>query len=273
MSPSRLWPPRTFLTALCALLLLLGPPGCQKSAPPASTVTVTLIDQGWLNEEFQDLRSREMNQFTRETGIRVELLPAPETAVEQLAMWQRLLESAGNAPDVYSVDVIWPGSLAEDLIDLKAYVPAQEIAAHFPELIANNTVSGKLVALPYRIGTGLLFYRTDLLRQYGYQAPPRTWEELEKMAMRIQAGERAKGYKNFWGFVWEGAPSEALTCNALEWQVSQGGGPIIENGTITVNNPTNRQGMEKSGAVGRFYLPAGGCRVRRVGCIQHLAIG
>jgi trehalose/maltose transport system substrate-binding protein len=157
--------------------------------------------------------------------------------VEQIATWRKLLESKASTPDVYAVDVIWPGILADHLLDLKSYIPAQEIAAHFPELIANNTVNGRLVSLPYNTSAGLLFYRIDLLRQYGYRAPPKTWDELEAMAARIQAGERAKGQKNFWGFVWQGAPSEALTCNALEWQVSEGGGTIIENGTITVDNP------------------------------------
>jgi trehalose/maltose transport system substrate-binding protein len=58
------------------------------------------------------------------------------------------------------------------------------------------------------------------------------------MAARIQAGERDRGNKKFWGFVWPGIATEALTCTALEWQASQGGGRIIEDdGTISVNNP------------------------------------
>jgi len=58
------------------------------------------------------------------------------------------------------------------------------------------------------------------------------------MAARIQAGERAKGKKQFWGFVWQGAADEVLTCDALEWQAAEGGGRIIEEDqTISVNNP------------------------------------
>jgi trehalose/maltose transport system substrate-binding protein len=99
-------------------------------------------------------------------------------------------------------------------------------------------VDNKLVAMAYRADIGLLFYRTDLLRQYRYREPPRTWDELEIMAARIQAGERAKGKKEFWGFVWQGAADEALTCDALEWQAAEGGGRIIEEDqAISVNNP------------------------------------
>jgi trehalose/maltose transport system substrate-binding protein len=231
------WTGCVILCAIC-LLVLSAAQGCKKTNQAAPEVVLTIIDQSWLDKPSQALLGEELNQFTNETGIRVQVLPAPEVAVDQLKTWRNLLESGSKVPDVYGIDVIWPGILAENLVDLKAYVPEQEVAAHFPELIRNDTVNGRLVALPYNLDEGLLFYRVDLLHKYGYAVPPKTWNELEIMAKRIQTGERAKGNKDFWGYVWQGAPSEALTCNALEWQVSEGGGTILdENGRITVNNP------------------------------------
>lgn len=220
------------------VFVVLAELGCQKNGTGggASGVLLTVIDQGWLSSGPR--LSPEVEEFTRQTGIQVQIMPAPEGAVEQLATWRALLDRRAEAPDVYAVDVIWPGLLADSLIDLRPYVPAEDIAAHFPELIANYTVDGKVIALPHNLNEGLLFYRTDLLARYGYRAPPETWQQLETMSKRIQAGERSDGNRDFWGFVWEGAPSEALTCNALEWQVSEGGGTILdEHGNVTVNNP------------------------------------
>jgi len=239
---------RFALEGLC-LLLILSAQACHKPAESASakTVTLTLIDQAWSSKEYQRRMNEELALFTRQTGIRVEFLPAPETAAEQLATWRKLLEGGARVPDVYGIDVIWPGILADNLLDLRAYIPEEEIQAHFPQLIANNTVNGRLVSLPANLNEGALFYRVDLLRKYGYRAPPKRWEELEAMARRIQSGERASGNRDFWGFVWEGAPSEALTCNALEWQVSEGGGTILdENGRVTVNNPKSIRAWDRA---------------------------
>src|ERR1700719_4286683 len=199
-------------------------------------VTLTLLEE-WSNKRFSDARQQELQQFTRETGIQVKLLPSPDSARQRLALWKELLETGASGPDVYSIDVIWPGMLAEYFVDLKPYF-AKEISLNFPAIAASYTVDNKLVAMAYRADIGLLYYRSDLLRQYGYREPARTWDELESMATRIQVGERAKGKKEFWGFVWQGVAAEALTCNALEWQASDGGGRIIEDDkTISVNNP------------------------------------
>jgi trehalose/maltose transport system substrate-binding protein len=229
-------PGKVVRSSICIVLLSLLLEGCTRPSVH-EPVTLALLDQEWTTKEFTEAREQELQQFSRETGIRVRLLPAPESAREKLALWQHLLETGASSPDVYGVDVIWPRILDDYFIDLKPYF-ANEISLHFPAIAAAYTVDNKLVALPYYANIGLLYYRSDLLRQYGYREPPKSWEELESMAARIQAGERAKGKKDFWGFVWQGAATEALTCNGLEWQASDGGGQIIEGDkTISVNNP------------------------------------
>src|SRR5262249_5070253 len=106
-----------------------------------------------------------------------------------------------------------------------------------PPVLASYTVGDKVVAIPHHAYIGVLLYRPDLLRRYGYREPPSTWNELETMAARIQTGERARGIKDFWGYVWQGGVDEDLTCSGLEWQVADGGGRIIEDDrTISVNN-------------------------------------
>jgi len=220
---------------ICIVLLSLLLQGCTKP-PVREPVTLTLLEE-WTNKRFSEARQQELQQFTRETGIRVSLLPSPESARQKLVLWRELLGTGASGPDVYGIDVIWPGMLAENFVDLKPYFP-NEVSLQFPAIASGYIVDNKLVAVAYRADIGLLFYRTDLLRKYGYRDPPRTWDELEIMAARIQAGERAKGKKQFWGFVWQGAADEGLTCDALEWQAAEGGGRIIEEDkTISVNNP------------------------------------
>src|SRR6266403_1396475 len=240
---------------ICMVLLSLVLEGCARPSVQ-EPVTLTLLEE-WSNKTFSEAREQELQQFTRETGIRVKLLPSPESAREKLALWQELLGTGASGPDVYGIDVIWPRILNEDFIDLKPYF-GSEISAQFPAIAASYSVDNKLMAMAYRADIGLLYYRTDLLRQYGYREPPRTWDELETMAARIQAGERAKGKKEFWGFVWQGAVAEALTCNALEWQAAEGGGQIgEEDKTISVNNPHAIQAWQRAARwVGSISSPS-----------------
>ena len=215
--------------------LIFAMNGCR----PASRqpVTVTIVDPEWSQPDEMPRAERESQEFTRETGILLDHLPVPETSLGQLDLMRGLLRGGGPSPDVVGIDVIWPGLLSDYLVDLKPLF-STELSSLDPQLVASYTVDGKLVAIPYHAHIGVLEYRTDLLRDYGYSHPPKTWNELEQMAARIQAGERAKGKKDFWGYVWQGAAAEGLTCNALEWQVAEGGGRIIESDkTISVNNP------------------------------------
>jgi len=216
------------------LAMTLG--GCRQ--PAREPVTLNYFRLGWFSQPDElSTAAPLLQQFTRQTNIQLKNLPVPESTLDQLGLSRKLLQERGSGPDVLGIDLIWSGVLEGNLIDLRPYLAA-EISSLEPQLMPSYTVGGKVVAIPYGVQVGVLEYRTDLLREYGYDHPPKTWDELESMAARIQAGERAKGKKDFWGYVWQGVAAEALTCNALEWQAAEGGGRIIEDDrTISVNNP------------------------------------
>jgi trehalose/maltose transport system substrate-binding protein len=135
--------------------------------------------------------------------------------------------------------------IAEHLLDLNEYLDADILSRFYPALIDAYTVDGRLVALPWFAGAGMLYYRSDLLEKYGLEVPT-TWDELGEAARTIQEGERAEGNDAFWGFVYQGSAYEGLTCDALEWQVSNGGGRIISpEGVIEVNDEASIEIFDK----------------------------
>jgi trehalose/maltose transport system substrate-binding protein len=228
-------------------IFLLFSAGCKSPATnPATPAVITFIGWGPATQRELSLDQSVFEQFTQQTGIRVDFIPGPESMTERLDLYHRYLGAQSSTPDVYYIDVVWPAVLADQMLDLNQYL-AKEAADQLEPLLKNDIVGGHLAGMPFDTELGVLYYRADLLRKYGYKNPPATWDELEKMAARIQAGERAAGHKNFWGYVWQGASYEGLTCDALEWQESYGGGNVIEaDGSITVNNPRAVAAMKRA---------------------------
>lgn len=183
-------------------------------------------------EVFKEL----VKPWEKETGNTVKVVPMPSSTTDQFAQY-RLWLSAGNADiDVYQTDVIWAPQLADNFEDLTE-ATKDVIKDHFPSIVESQTVNGKLVAMPLFTDAPALYYRKDLLEKHGASVP-KTWEELTATAKKIQEAERAAGSKDLWGFVWQGNAYEGLTCDALEWVKSFGGGQIVEaDGTISINNP------------------------------------
>ncbi len=219
---------RTFFTLLAVL-------AAGSLAWAQTTITVAA---GAVGQELELTRAGAQRYMELHPDVTVNVLDTPDFVDNRLGVYLQQFEAQSSDVDVFQIDVIWPGDLAEHFVDLYEYGAREVAGEHFPAIIENNTVDGKLIGIPWFTDAGLLYYRTDLLEKYGYDAPPATWAELEEMAMAIQEGERAGGNPDFWGFVWQGNSYEGLTCDALEWVASYGGGTIISpDGTITVNNP------------------------------------
>jgi len=225
-------------------------------APAGEAVKIT-VAAGAVGQELELTQAAAQRYMDAHPDVTVEVLTTPDLATDRLGLYLQFFEAQSPEVDVYQIDVIWPGDLAEHLVDLYEY-GAQDVAGdHFPSIITNNTVDGKLVGIPWFTDAGLLYYRTDLLEKYGYDGPPATWTDLQEMAQTIQDGERAEGNQDFWGFVWQGNAYEGLTCDALEWVDSNAGGTIISpDKVITINNPNAVEAVNTAAAwVGTISPP------------------
>ncbi|HSO27042.1 MAG TPA: ABC transporter substrate-binding protein [Anaerolineales bacterium] len=233
--------------------------GGEVTEPPAGAgeeVTIT-IAAGAVGQELELTQAAAQRYMDANPNVTVEVLDTPDLVQDRLGLYLQFFEAQSSEVDIYQIDVIWPGDLAEHFVDLYEY-GAQDVAdEHFPAIIENNTVDGKLVGIPWFTDAGLLYYRTDLLEKYGYDGPPATWAELEEMAQTIQDGEQGEGNQDFWGYVWQGNAYEGLTCDALEWIKSNEGGTIVSpDGVITINNPNAIDIVDQAGGwVGTISPP------------------
>jgi trehalose/maltose transport system substrate-binding protein len=239
--------PRSFLAAAAAVFM-----------PAALYAGVTLHFAGPPGGAELDFMKKVCDQWAQKTGNTVELISRPNDTTQALQTFEQYWAARSGDVDIYQVDVIWQGICAPHAVDLKKYYKEDDLSQYFPRIIQNNTVKGKLVSIPLFTDAGILYYRTDLLQKYGYSAPPKTWVELAEMAKKIMDGERQAGQSDFYGFVFQGKSSETVTCDALEWVYSYGGGTIIEpDKKVSINNPNAIKALEEAHSWVNTIAPAG----------------
>jgi len=109
----------------------------------------------------------------RNPGIRVEVQALPWTAAHQ----KLLTAYAGDSlPDVSQVGNTWVSEM--EAIGAISPLPAfasDLLTDQFPAVLETNRIDGRAVATPWYVDTRLIFYRTDLLAEAGYDAVPPTW--------------------------------------------------------------------------------------------------
>ncbi|MFP3343423.1 ABC transporter substrate-binding protein [Vreelandella aquamarina] len=227
---------KTLLTSAIALASIASAAGSAQAAE-------LTISCGAVGAELT-LCQEGVRAWEEKTGHSVDVVSTPNSSTERLSLYQQILSANSSDIDVMQIDVVWPGLLANHLLDLREVLGEDAAAGHFDTIVTNNTIDDRLVAMPWFTDAGVLYYREDLLEKYGHEAPT-TWQELTEIAREIQNAEREAGNDRMQGFVFQGRAYEGLTVNALEWVASFGGGTVVDNeGEVTINNERAAQALD-----------------------------
>ncbi|MDE6833856.1 MAG: extracellular solute-binding protein [Ruminococcus sp.] len=145
----------------------------------------------WVNSgrEQAEIIMELSENFTEKTGIPVSVNLVTGGIVEA--------SLAGKSPDIalfiggeYPVNLAMRGLLA----DVSQFDDFQEITGRFQEnAMTHYQYNGGVYGIPITQNFPLLFYRTDILTELGYNTPPETWDNLINMIPALQRNYMSAG--------------------------------------------------------------------------------
>jgi multiple sugar transport system substrate-binding protein len=204
-----------------------GSSGGGSASAPATASTATSGSIVWSASPLtgtgaNDARTVLINAFEKQyPNIKVTLVSAPTDTDTNRATLATEISGGSSTPDVFMGDVIWPAQFgAHQLaLPLSTVLPASYWSRFAPGLVAGATYKGQVYGSPLFEDQGFLYYRKDLLTAAGLSVPT-TWEQLESDSVQLVHAGKVK-----YGYVWEGASYEGLTCNFMEYLTDAGGSP------------------------------------------------
>jgi multiple sugar transport system substrate-binding protein len=207
-------------------------PSSGTSAAPGNATSGTI--DWWaspINTSGKDVRAVLISDFEAQyPNIKVSLTSAPTDTDTNRATLATDISGGAATPDVFMGDVIWPAQFGEHqlAVPLSDYLPSSYWAQFAPGLVAGATYNGKVYGSPMFEDQGFLYYRKDLLAKEHLPVPT-TWEQLLSESETLQKAGLVK-----YGFVWQGASYEGLTCDFMEYLTDAGG--TVTNSAYTSAN-------------------------------------
>jgi multiple sugar transport system substrate-binding protein len=219
---------------------LLGASGCGGGGAGSGNIVFSMGPDD-PNKTYTKLVEKFNTQHKGEYQVTIREMPADTGAYFDKLRTE--FQAGGGEIDVIGGDVIWPIQFAAQgwVQDLSDKFPASEQNKFLPGPIEASTYEGAIYAVPWFEDAGVLYSRSDLLEKAGYSAPPKTWDELKEMALKISQDE---GIPN--GFVFQGKNYEGGVCDALEYIRTHGGDVLsnVTSGKVIIDSPEATAGLE-----------------------------
>lgn len=168
--------------------------------------------------------------------ISVEIVSVSSVPNEAFQTYSTMFSAQDDSLDVIGVDPSWPYHMAKagwiaPIDPLMTDEQREDLGDFNDAVLGTNIIEGELVAIPLYADALMLYYRKDLLEQYGFE-PPTTWTELRQQAETILAGENDP---NLSGYIYQAAQIEGLTCNFVNFLSGTGGQILSADGEVVVD--------------------------------------
>ena len=199
----------------------------------ANSVNVLMVN----NPQMVDLQKLTADNFTKQTGIKVNFTVLPENDLRDKAS-QEFSSQAGQY-DVASLSNFEIPFYAKNnwVADLSSYVtkdPAFDQGDILKPIATSLSVGGKVYGEPFYGESSFLMYRKDLLAAKGLTMPPHpTWQQVADMAAKLDGAQ--PGMK---GICLRGQPGWGQVFAPLTTVVNTFGGTWFDkNWNAKVNAP------------------------------------
>ena len=176
-----------------------------------------------------------INKFEDENrNIKINLVQLPDNTNEKYEIISSTLSLKDGRIDIVDSDVTWPAIFVNAgwVEPLDDFFSQEELDEYLASAIDSATINSKLYGIPYRIDSGMLYYRKDLLDKYYIEAP-RTWSDMVEASKIIIDGE---GRDDLYGFAGSWYQFEGLTCNYLEFLWGNGSDLINADNRLLIED-------------------------------------
>jgi multiple sugar transport system substrate-binding protein len=205
----------------------------------AEPVTITILYNAFLQDSFGEgpapLDVIQAEVAEAYPHITVELNIAPDDINAWRDQLSVVLTAQDGTIDIYGMDTPWVLEFGQAGWAVPLDEPLDLQATYVESGLDIFSYDDQTLAIPFWGSVGGLFYRTDILEDYGYE-PPQTYTELAGIAADITRQD-----DTLTGFVWAGERSEALMQTWAEIFLGFGGKYFDSNGDCAINTP---EGMD-----------------------------
>ncbi|GAA2586532.1 ABC transporter substrate-binding protein [Actinomadura fulvescens] len=178
---------------------------------------------------------------TAHPSEKVRIIELPEDGDQTRQQLVQNAQIKSNAYDVIRLDAVWTAEFAARRWVLPLDESKLDPSTFLPTALETGKYRGKLYAAPWLTGTGILYYRTDLLKAAGVKSPPKTWAELSDACAKVKKTSQGKGVDCYAG---QHDKYEGLAVNYSEAVQSAGGRVFDDSGKPQVATPQAKAGLQ-----------------------------